>query len=369
MNTFSDIFQQVCQSSLERQAPEGSMPAGHNGPYCDPETPVRNTAHWIQTFICAFHLTGEEKYRQAAKRCADYLIGKNVPRSGSIFRHREKPGKDSCNGLIGPAWTIEGLCAAYDAFGEDKYLSLACDYFTVHPFSTQTGLWKRVEPDGTILSEDWTFNHQLWFCMSGALLYKSGVEEVYASVNDFISNINKHLTLSFSGRITHSIWSNTQKTKQYIKWLLYPESRKQLLLKEVGYHAFNLYAFSVMKTIFTDHPFWDTKVWNSMLKYLDSREYVSLITKSIYGFPYNPPGFEILYVNQVFGKTLPLKVSDQEWLQKQINLLLHPDIWQLSRNNNDPETLTARLYECSRFSRDFFSLPIALPKPSGEEFN
>ena len=42
-----DLIVKSADKGKELQAGDGSMPAGHNGPHNDPETPVRNTAHWI----------------------------------------------------------------------------------------------------------------------------------------------------------------------------------------------------------------------------------------------------------------------------------------------------------------------------------
>ena len=36
------------------------MAPGHNGPYQDQETPIRNNAHWAMIFIKAFELSKKE---------------------------------------------------------------------------------------------------------------------------------------------------------------------------------------------------------------------------------------------------------------------------------------------------------------------
>jgi hypothetical protein len=59
---FADIFLRIAEHGLARQdQATGAMPPGHNGPYQDPETPVRNTAHWIQTYLAANRMTGDER--------------------------------------------------------------------------------------------------------------------------------------------------------------------------------------------------------------------------------------------------------------------------------------------------------------------
>ncbi len=362
---FGEIFLRIAKTGLARKdRSTGSMPAGHNGPYFDKETPLRNTAHWTQIFLCAYRLSGKEEFRDAARHCADYIVGPNAPRNGHIFRHREKEGKDSCNGLIGPAWTIEGLCAAYQAFKDERYLAVARGYFFAHPFIGKTGLWKRVEPDGCILPEDMTFNHQLWFCMAGAMLFSNGVLEAKLSVESFLARLDKHLTVARSGRIEHPIWTPKTWIKSKIKCLLKPQLRQAGILKEVGYHAFNLYAFAVLFTLLPSHPFFKSKRWMKVFRYQRHDEFLSYIDKSEYGFPYNPPGFELPYVNSVFENYSRETAFDIEWLQRQIDWVLDSKTWQLSKNNKDTVTMNARLYECARFSDKLMLIPVTFATKS-----
>jgi hypothetical protein len=58
-NIIIDISDEFCHL----QNSDGSFPAGNNGPHKDPETAVRNSAHWLITFAKCYELTGEEKYR------------------------------------------------------------------------------------------------------------------------------------------------------------------------------------------------------------------------------------------------------------------------------------------------------------------
>ena len=74
---------------------------GHNGPYNDPETPVRNYGHWLITFSKCFEVTGEQKYLDKINELADYIILKESRPFGFSFHHRSKEGKDKCNGLVG----------------------------------------------------------------------------------------------------------------------------------------------------------------------------------------------------------------------------------------------------------------------------
>ena len=68
---FRDIYTSILSSSIELQANDGHMPAGHNGPYRDPETPVRNTSHYLISFIRAWELTLDERFKAAANKCLE----------------------------------------------------------------------------------------------------------------------------------------------------------------------------------------------------------------------------------------------------------------------------------------------------------
>ena len=57
--TLKDIIISQAQIALTRQQGDGSMPAGHNGPYFEPEYPIRNTAHWCLTFLHCFRVTDD----------------------------------------------------------------------------------------------------------------------------------------------------------------------------------------------------------------------------------------------------------------------------------------------------------------------
>jgi len=64
--------------ALSLQQKDGSMPAGHNGPYNDLETPVRNTGHWLMTFLKVYEITKEIRFLNAATKALCYLLSKQV---------------------------------------------------------------------------------------------------------------------------------------------------------------------------------------------------------------------------------------------------------------------------------------------------
>jgi hypothetical protein len=280
-----------------------SFPAGHNGPYFDEETPVRNTAHWLMIFATAYKQTGERKYLRAVESCATYLMSKEARPFGKTFHHRKSILKDECNGLVGQAWTIEALVEAWTVLGSSEYLEVARSVFKLHPFSESKGLWERVSPEGICLGFDNTFNHQLWFCMAGALLFRA-LSESDTSISTFFEKLSGNILIASNGRIHQAINSGfvESRVKPFLKNLVRREQVKYMKDKEVGYHAFNMYAFACLFDTVPDSDFWFSSQFNAALHYLANDEYIGGIFKSKYGFPYNPPGYEVAYVYKIFKK-------------------------------------------------------------------
>jgi hypothetical protein len=65
------ILNSCCEALTYQDKIKGYMPAGHNGPYFDPETPVRNTAHWCISFIKSYRISKRIEFREAAIHCGD----------------------------------------------------------------------------------------------------------------------------------------------------------------------------------------------------------------------------------------------------------------------------------------------------------
>ena len=97
----------------------------------------------------------------------------------------KNPGKDFCNGLIGQSWSIEALMYAANYFDIPKILKIAKEVFLLHPFDEKSGLWRRTEVNGSFLSVDETFNHQLWFAASGSLICQISTDEEINNINKF----------------------------------------------------------------------------------------------------------------------------------------------------------------------------------------
>lgn len=346
-----EILLQSANSGLSLLNPEtGSMPSGHNGLYYDPETSVRNTSHWLITFLKAYSISHQKKFLEAAQRTTAYLCSREARPMEATFWHRKNPKKDTCNGLIGQAWTIEALIIAAQELEMPELITLAKKVFLLHPFNENIGLWQRVGVDGTYLSFDMTFNHQLWFAAAGGLLAKYTAGEVETRVRYFMDGVIHHFNVHHSGLIRHRVAMNKFKWRQRILHLvnlpgLLRES-KYLAYKEVGYHSFNLYGFALLKQQYPDHAFWGSTKFKSALNYAQSEAYLRDIKDNQYGYPYNPSGFEMAFALEVFFTN---NRSEQErWLSEQLRHCYDFESHMMTRGTKDPVTHAARLYEATR---------------------
>ncbi|MFW6116899.1 MAG: agl cluster protein AglQ, partial [bacterium] len=271
-----EVVVQLAHHASTAQHADGSFPPGHNGPYDDPETPVRNTSHWLITFSWLVTHGGDQRFQDMACRAGEYLMGPRARPCGHSFDHRRKPGKDGCNGLIGQAWTIEALAEASRMLGEPAWAKLAADVFLRHPFRRDLGLWERVEVDGSSLSLDTTFNHQLWFAAAGALLAEVHEPSIGELVREFLHRVPEFMLVHPDGLIGHQIVDQDPRKGRPNRPTVHRSVRKAIAAakrrargvwrgealafseheRRAGYQSFNLYAFAVLKRHLPDHELW-----------------------------------------------------------------------------------------------------------------
>ena len=372
MEKYQDIFIIVCKKGLEIQDKvTGAMPAGHNGPYYDQQTPIRNTCHWAISFIKAFKITGQEIYNVAARKCLDYVCYNNEYRKQHTFIDRFKTNKDQENGTIGPAWNIEALVIGYRSFKDENYLQLATDLFYALPFDVNKGLWQRVTFQGKVHSVDKTYNHQLWFAAASFMLYKeSGDPEIKSRIESFIKK--DYLSVRKDGLIVHAIYTSFG-TKDFIKSVIKYILRlykkvvysKSMEYKEIGYHLFNIYAFSILKDEGCDlilhseklkkaislcfrKAFFLSLKHNNHTKDVTNLEINNNLPFNRYGYAYNAPGFEIPFIHEVWKDHVVAEVLPETYWLEQLQYTFSDDLSDFSLNTEDPVTLTARIYELSR---------------------
>lgn len=278
-----------------------SIDAGHNGPYLDNETSVRNTAHWLMIFTCLFERTKENKYQVAALKAITYLKSDLARPMSASFFCRFKKEKDFCNGLMGQAWVIEALIYADKVFVNEGLYKLAEDVFLLHDFDKERSVWHRTGVDGSRLDFDVTFNHQLWFAAVGSQLKDS--PNILNMCDDFFLKIAVKPNLYRNGVLFHntSIYQSKIEIRKgisaainYVVQKLFSiKNRKSLYLKSAGYHGFNLYAYELLKERYGDRPFYKSNTFQRMIKVISTKEFQNDLINSPYSYGYNPPGFEL----------------------------------------------------------------------------
>nr|WP_320194056.1 hypothetical protein [uncultured Desulfobacter sp.] len=355
----SEILIDSCRKILKEQNKDGSFKPGCNGPYGDPETPVRNTAHWLITLLKAYELTDDTIFMYAAIKAADYLLSPVACPMNASFFCRKNPQKDFSNGLIGQAWVIEALIEAADMLKKDVYYEKALSVFEKHYFNETLGLWRILNVDGSYAGFDLTFNHQLWFAMAGAMIVSHGQSNsVEAKVRRFLDKANvSHFCVSKSGRIVHAIRNPSlfmhlaRFTMKLLKPGKFLKEKRVMRHKENGYHGFNLYALAVLKPLTVDHILWKSNKLRKAVGYINENYFIESLEKNEFAYPYNPSGFELAFVVENFFNFSEVPAySTVRWINKQLAHCFDPDHSLMIRNTMDPLTLAARLYEATRLS-------------------
>jgi hypothetical protein len=346
-NTIYKYLEKSAEKALLFQKNDGSMPSGHNGPYFHPETPVRNTVHWLIILIKVYKITKNKVFLDASRKCINYLVRQKTEYN---YHQRTYKGKDKCNGLIGPAWVMEALIIASKELNRMDLSDLASEIFFLHKLDKKNGLWHRREIDGKILSIDWTFNHQLWFAAIASTFNKKKYPKIHNQVKKFIKRLDKNFNVYNNGLIKHSILLINFSLSGLKNFLLKIKnntiSKKKIIHKTIGYHQFNLYAFGILKENYPNISFWKSEKFKKALKFIESKEYEKDLENNKFGFDYNVAGIEIAYVLKVFKKNS--EKLQKYWLEKQFQRNYDFEKNLLCRNAKDPETLSARIYEIAR---------------------
>lgn len=368
--TLSTILERAAENAIENQRADGSFPEGVNGPYNDPETPVRATSHWLFTLskLCSDRFNSKiepenlTSFEEAAGRAIGYLQSETARPYEKTFRHRSSDKKDECNGLIGQAWTIEALVEAGRVFGRTDLIDLAEDVFLLHPFDAETALWRRTDTDGELLGFDRTFNHQLWFAAAGGELAQECNGSVADQVQQFLDNLLTLMDVTSEGRIRHLLRPSFG-VGAYLRYLTQrhrreltrnvilspirpPSNRRDLKQKSVGYQSFNLYGLALLHHNFPTHDIWDSEVIYQLFAYTDDDSFKERLRNNPYGYPYNVSGIELAFARHEFG--FEEDRESDSWLHEQFSRTYNSESGLMDRNNPDPTILTARLYEATR---------------------
>jgi len=368
----TDLIKNITENILTLQNDSGYFPAGNNGPHNDPDTPVRNTSHVLILLSNYYKLTNNKVFIDRIFKAAEYLYSKELRPCGYTFHHRNKKGKDKCNGLIGQAWTFEALIEASRALEDEKYLLLAEKVLLQHPFDYEKGLWQTLEIDGKAMGINRTFNQQLWFAVcSSSIDNINRNSELKNRIKKFIGCLPDNLIVMKNGLIFHSVKNSFYKKekkkkkidRKYLTNILRIKAGRifkdalnekndphNKIYRSVGYHSFNMCGFALLKEQIPKHSFWKSDLIDQAIDYILTPDYKNDLEGNVYGYPYNCPGFEIPYALSILGNLDNDNLVDLSnlWINEQFRRCYNKETKMMDRNTSDSLTLTARTYELCR---------------------
>lgn len=317
------------------------MPAGHNGPYFQVETAIRNTAHWLCTFAIAHTLTGDPTFRTVGLRLSAFLKTPGKLRGRHALVHRQI-GSDGCNGVIGPAWVIEALARAYTHLGDEESGDLARDELMGLPFDTRVGAWRRVDPRTGVGAIDFTYNHQAWLAAAAADVPDgAGREQVLCFLDRSGAGA---LRTHGDGLIHHIFYAATPRALALrarfdVLRVRRPNAVEE---KERGYHLYALYPLLRLRRHFPEHPLFASEIFARAVRHACSSDLLDALDNNRYAYPYNAPGFELPLVATVAEDHAP---RVQEVFRRQCEKTLDTETGLHTVGTPDPATLAARIYE------------------------
>lgn len=270
------------------------IPGGNNGPYFDLETPLRNTAHWISLHSILFNVSEDKKFYERALRLRNFLVKQNLYAKKYGYVFRQKPGKDSSNGIIGPAWLAEGLGKAGLYLKDEVSLSLAKRIVSSFPFSKKDKAWNKVDPENGISNVDYTYNHESWFAA-----IKAEIVGPSNDVNEFLDHSNQFsFRVHPSGLISHLLYSNSLRGLKARTYFSLNQYRKPEFFKhrEIGYQLFVLFSLARLKAIYPSHPLFVSQALKRAIKFIDNTDFFDALTHNKYAYSYNSPACEFALV-------------------------------------------------------------------------
>lgn len=348
--------------SFDRQ---GHASAGHNGPHGHPDTPVRNTAHFVIIYMYLYKKYRDTKYLNISQKFVAYLCSKQKESKSGAIQCMYGGSFDNINGLIGQAWVIESLLYYYEIIQDKEVLETAKKIFLSQKYNWEQHLWHRIELDGKDIDIDPTSNHQVWFAACSYKLIKYCEDEyIHSILSDFVANgENTILHVHNDGLLKHNVSCKHPiirklKLRILIKRFLFflkfwkPKTFDYKYI-EYGYHIFDLYGLSIIKEQDPSLPLFKNTAYNKAINLainmerLDRMNASNSKTPNIYYYTYNSPAFEWPYVALVNG--FYNKEETNILYESQYNITFDSESQEFSKNNPDIITWNARTYEIIRF--------------------
>jgi len=312
--------------------------AGTNGLYGEQETVYRNMAHWM--LIC----DEISSFNVSAAEFVDSSILKFQQAFSSVGTYKARNSKkDKSNGLIGSAWISEGLCELDNLSSKqtDIAMALSIELLSLYPFDINLGIWPHiVEPEGTLGGIDRTFNHQLWMAASHIYFTSNqGAHILNDRIQIFLEKIPKLLKINKLGTVYHTlgIYPHFHRTK--LKRIIKPSYRRDMEVKEWGYHAFNL--LGIVKILKVKQNKLLYKKLIELTKVCDTEMFWEMQRNNIYGSHYNPVGLEVAVARDFLGYSID---SVCEALNFHFDECFSVKEFSF-KSDFDKATLNARVYE------------------------
>lgn len=336
--------------------------SGHNGPYHDNETVIRNLSHSILSISYFYRQTNNNDYKKLLVERANEILSKLYKLENGLYKIRLSENKDKTNGVIGQAWVIEAFVESYRTTNEKKYIKEAIKIFHNVKFDNRQNVWFIEGEDDKKI--DRTLNHQLWFAMAGSLILDvHSDEKIRLRISSFLKSITQRIKIHRSGLIVHPLFlndikGNLIKLNYYLKkFMSFFTGSKNQIIKENGYHLFNVYAIAIIKLQFQDWDLYKTNKFRKIVSYSFSEELLESLYQSstskinLYGYPYNAPAFELPVIYFVLQNQLSEDVKEiiYRYLENQISLTYSSETGLFDENTNDILTLNYRFYELLRF--------------------
>ena len=349
---------------------QGFATAGHNGPHGHPDTPVRNTGHYLIIYSYLYKKTKKKRFLDICNKFAEYLLDMQKKSKSGAIQCMLSDIFDHLNGLIGQGWTIEALLYYYDISKDERCLDCAKAIFYSQKYDWNLHLWHRIELDGRDIDIDPTYNHHVWFASCSYKLAELCQDDnIDKIITDFLTKgAERDFRVHDDGLLCHHVHIDRPvmkagKRKMFVKKMLFPIrfiNPKKLDPKfmEYAYHVFDIYGFCILKEKYGDLPLYSSEKFRKAvtcaknIDYLNRRNGVfDAIEKgktfNPYGYSYNAFAFEYPYVAKCCG-FYDENVQNDIWnIQKQ--LMFDEDTGMFTRSQPDIETWNARTYEIVRF--------------------
>lgn len=365
-----EVFLAAAQSQTGQLVDIGNakslFPGGRNGPYFDIESPVRNSAHALCTMAIAHSLTGDQHFLRHGEALARFLVDEHEFLLNAVAVHRQRAPKDWCNGVIGPAWLVEGLTVGGRLLDIPEAVERAGVLSAAQPFDPQTALWRRADPRKGTGGLDRTLNHQIYFAAAAAgAAQAAGPERVPQAVTTFLDHlVDGGFRVEPSGLIVHHVAGRNELGKglRGLKARTLRRARNSPTLlrlrnggrgsapdmreRDLGYHIYSLFTLANLRLAASEHPFWSAEPLRLALELVVSDGWLDRLDENRYAYPYNAPGLELPLVARAFGDVeQKLAATSDVALTRQVERSLDGGSGLFVRSTPDRLTLSARIYE------------------------